>query len=431
MATVLIVGSGAREHALGHALSEAAGTHRLVFLPGNAGTAALGRNVEGSVLDTARIVEVARECGANLVVIGPEAPLVAGAVDALEAALIPAFGPTQACAALEGSKIFMKEILRDAGIRTAPFRVFDQADEAERYAQSENRPLVVKADGLCAGKGVVVATSADEAVEAIDRMMRRHEFGAAGARVVIEDLVPGEEASFHVVTDGRNYVTLAPAQDHKRVFDGDRGPNTGGMGAYAPAPIVTPQIHETVCREVVEPLLRTMQERGLTFRGVLFAGLMIHDGVPWVLEFNVRFGDPETSVILPLHSGDLYELLASSARGSLVAAPRAATPSAGAALAVVMAAEGYPGAVVTGDAIAGLDAVVAHRPATVLHAGTRHDGDAIVTSGGRVLVVVARGDSLTAAHDSAYRAVDAIAWRGEHHRRDIGARALGPKSSLQ
>ncbi len=426
MANVLILGSGAREHALGTVLRD----HSVAFLPGNAGTRALGENVAGDPANAAHVVRVARERKIELVVVGPEAPLCAGVVDALSEAGILAFGPSRAGAALEGSKVFMKDVLARAGVPTAAHRVFSDAAEASAYVREANRPLVVKADGLCAGKGVVVATSTSEALDAVQRMLEAREFGDAGARIVIEELLPGEEASFHAITDGERYVCLAPAQDHKRIFEGDRGPNTGGMGAYAPAPVVTAAIHAQVCREIIEPTLAELRKRGTPFRGVLFAGLMIHEGRASTLEFNVRFGDPETGVILPLLEGDVYALLASCARGSLDES--AVRIREGAALGVVLAAEGYPGKVTSGDVIAGLDAfdpenADARPHAQVLHAGTRAEGEKVLTAGGRVLLVVGQGESLQNARDAAYRRVASIAWRGQQLRRDIGHRVLGSR----
>ena len=411
------MGSGAREHALATALS----AHDLVIAPGNGGTARLGRNVDVAVTDVAGLVALAERERVSLVVIGPEAPLTLGLVDALTERSIPAFGPSRIAAQLEGSKAFMKEFLRRHQIPTAEFVVFTDADEAKAHVRAAGRPLVVKADGLCAGKGVVVASSTDEALDAIERMMVAREFGAAGSTVVIEELLRGDEASFHVVCDGTRGVALVAAQDHKRVFDGDKGPNTGGMGAYAPAPIVTASVHEEVMRTVVEPTLRGMAAEGMPFRGVLFVGLMIERGTPRVLEFNVRFGDPETTVLVPMLDGDWLELLEGSARGDL--SHFTAGTKAGAALAVVMAAEHYPAKPTTGDRIEGLDLPVPDG-AFVLHAGTRAEGDAVVTSGGRVLTVGAHGASLEAARSVAYEAVSRITWRGEHHRTDIGHRAL-------
>jgi phosphoribosylamine--glycine ligase len=423
---VVVIGGGAREHALASALSRA--ECEVVVVPGNAGTGA--REPGERVDDVGALVATCGRLGAELVVVGPELPLTLGVVDALEAAGIPAFGPRKAAARLEASKAFMKRFCMRHGVPTAAFEVFDDAGAAEAHVARAGRPLVVKADGLAAGKGVVVAKDAAEAKDAIDRFMRKRELGDAGATVVIEEVLPGEEASFHVVCDGERYVALAAAQDHKRACDGDRGPNTGGMGAYAPAPIVTPEVREQVLRTIVEPTLAGMKEEGAPFRGVLFVGLMI-DGrgaVPRVLEFNVRFGDPETSVLVPLLEPAQWKaLLLGAARGDLRPALESlarATPEDRHALCVVMASEGYPGKPRTGDAIAGLDAPLAPG-AYVFHAGTaaRPDG-AIVTAGGRVLTVGGCASSLKEAAALAYGAVARIHWDGEHHRRDIGHRAL-------
>jgi phosphoribosylamine--glycine ligase len=417
---ILIVGSGAREHALATALHD----HELVIAPGNGGTARLGRNVNVSVTDVSGLVALAERERVDLVVIGPEAPLTLGLVDALAAKSIPAFGPSRAASRLEGSKAFMKEFLKRHSIPTAAFAVFEDAEKAKAHVRAAGRPLVVKADGLAAGKGVVVAASCDEALLAIDRMMVAREFGDAGTTVVIEEILPGEEASFHVVCDGTRAIPLVAAQDHKRVSDGDRGPNTGGMGAYAPAPVVTEAVHEIVMRTVVEPTLRGMAMEGTPFRGVLFVGLMIEAGVPRVLEFNVRFGDPETAVLVPMLDGDWLALLDGAARGDL--SKVTAGTKSGAALAIVMAAEGYPAKPSVGDRIEGLDAELADG-AFVFHAGTAAEGDATVTAGGRVLAVGAYGASFAAARDVAYLAVSHIHWRGEHHRKDIGHRAMATR----
>jgi len=419
-ARIVIVGSGAREHALGAAL--AARGHSIVTAPGNAGTEAVGRNAPVRADDIGGLVDLAVTERADLVVVGPELPLTLGLVDALAARGVPAFGPTRAAARLEGSKAFMKQFCKRHGIPTAGFTVFDDADAAERHVRAARRPLVVKADGLAAGKGVVVAETVDEACAAIDRFARKRELGEAGATVVLEERLPGEEASFHVVCDGERTVWLAPAQDHKRVGDGDRGPNTGGMGAYAPAPVVTAEVHARVMTEIVTPTLSGMAVEGAPFRGVLFVGLMIEAGVPRVLEYNVRFGDPEATVLVPTYDGDWLELLHAAARGDLSGIP--SRPASGAALSVVMAAEGYPGRPRTGDRIEGLGAALPPG-AFVRHAGTARASDgSIVTSGGRVLAVGAHAPTLEDAARRAYDAVGGIRWAGEHHRRDIGRRAL-------
>ena len=421
MKRILIVGGGSREHALGAGISGGgAGNAELLFAPGNAGTAEIGTNHHVAIGDVAGLVALAVAEKVDLVVVGPELPLTLGLVDRLAEKGIAAFGPSQAAARLEGSKAFMKEICKKAGAPTADFAVFTNAEEAKRYAQ---RPLVVKADGLCAGKGVVVASSVEETHDAIDRMITKRELGDAGATVVLEELLPGEEASFHVVCDGTRAIPLVAAQDHKRVFDGDKGPNTGGMGAYAPAPVVTPVVAAEVMTKIVEPVLRVMKEEGTPFRGVLFVGLMIEDGVPRVLEFNVRFGDPETTVLVPMLDGDWLALLEGAAKGDL----SSFTPKtrAGAALAVVMASEKYPATPVTGDVISGLDDVASMQDTRVYHAGTKYAESSVFTAGGRVLTVSAHAPTLAEARTKAYAAVAKISWRGEHHRQDIGHRALG------
>jgi phosphoribosylamine--glycine ligase len=419
-AHVLVVGGGAREHAFASALS--ASGHRVTTAPGNAGTAAVGDNADVKADDVEGLVALAVRLGVDLVFVGPELPLTHGLVDALQARGVRAFGPSRAAAQLEASKAFMKRFCARHGIPTAGFEVFTDADAAERHVRSLGRPLVVKADGLAAGKGVVVPATVDETCAAIDRMLRTREFGPAGATVVLEELLPGEEASFHVVCDGTRGIPLVAAQDHKRVFDGDRGPNTGGMGAYAPAPLVTAEVQARVMREIVEPTLAGMAAEGTPFRGVLFVGLMIERGVPRVVEFNVRFGDPEATVLVATYDGDWFELLDASARGDVSGI--ALRPARGAALAVVMAAEGYPASPRTGDRIEGLGGPIPDG-GFVLHAGTSRGADgAVVTSGGRVLAVGARASTLEQASAVAYGLVARIHWRGEHHRRDIGHRAL-------
>jgi phosphoribosylamine--glycine ligase len=419
-ARVLIVGGGSREHALATAV--ATGGHEVMAAPGNAGTALLGRNFPVAADDIARLTTLAVDERADLVVVGPEVPLSLGIVDALTARGIRAFGPSRAAAQLEGSKVFMKRFCERHAIPTAPFAVFEDADAAERHLRATNRPLVVKADGLAAGKGVVVPADVDEACAAVDRIMRKREFGEAGRAVVLEERLGGEEASFHVVCDGTRAVVLAPAQDHKRVGDGDTGPNTGGMGAYAPAGIVDAALRERVMREIVHPTLEGMAAEGAPFRGALFVGLMIDRGQPMVLEYNVRFGDPETTVLVPTYGGDWFELLDGAVRGDL--GEHESDLCRGAALAVVMAAEGYPARVRTGDPIEGLEGPFP-AGAFVMHAGTARGSDgAVVTAGGRVLAVGGHAATLEEAARIAYDAVGRIRWPGEHHRRDIGRRAL-------
>jgi phosphoribosylamine--glycine ligase len=422
-ARVVVVGSGAREHALSAAMASRG--HEVIIAPGNAGTESIGRNVSVPAEDVVGLVELAVSERADLVVVGPELPLTLGIADALAARGVRVFGPTKAAARLEGSKAFMKRFCERHGIPSAPFAVFEDADSAEKYVRAappSRRPPVVKADGLAGGKGVVVPETVEEACAAIDRIMRKREFGEAGRTVVLEERLVGEEASFHAVCDGTRALALAPAQDHKRVGDGDEGPNTGGMGAYASAPIVDRDVHQRVMRQIVEPTIAAMAAEGMPFRGVLFVGLMIDRGEPRVLEYNVRFGDPEATVLIPTYAGDWFELLDAAARGDL-ADVRAPAPS-GAALSVVMAAAGYPGKPRIGDRIEGLDAPLP-AGAFVRHASTTRAPDgSVVTNGGRVLVVGASALTLEAAARIAYDAVDRIHWTGEHHRRDIGRRAL-------
>ncbi len=416
---VLVVGGGSREHAIAHTLQ---GEGATVFVaPGNAGTASFATNVALSATDLPAVVAAAKTHAVDLVVVGPEGPLVAGLADALRDAGIPTFGPSGAAARLEASKIFMKEFLARHAIPTAAFAVFDDAAKATAHLEQLGRPLVVKADGLAAGKGVVVPKTVDEAVEAVKAFMIERVHGEAGARIVLEDFLPGEEASFHVLCDGERYVALPAAQDHKRVRDLDEGPNTGGMGAYAPAPVVTEAVKAKVLARVVEPTLKGMAAEGHPFRGVLFVGLMVEDGEARVLEFNVRFGDPETCVLMPIFRGHWRTLLLGAATGALPAELPAPRPVH--ALGVVMAAEGYPEKVTTGDAIDGLEDDAAGE-AIVHHAGTRLHEGRVVTSGGRVLCVTAEGATLEEARDRAYARVATVRFRGEHHRSDIGARAL-------
>lgn len=412
---ILVVGSGAREHALAWRFArEGAEVH---VAPGNGGTAAIATNH-----DDDDVVALARRLEVALVVVGPEAPLVGGLVDRLEDASILAFGPRRESARLEGSKIFSKQLMRRAGVPTADFEVFDDPDAADAYIRKAARPLVVKADGLAAGKGVTVAQTPDEALDAIDRIMRRRAFGDAGAQVLVEECMVGPEVSYHVVADGERYVPLAPAQDHKRAYDGDRGPNTGGMGAYSPPPIVTPEIERSILSRVVEPTLAQMSREGHPFKGALFVGLMIVEGEPKVLEYNVRFGDPETECLMTRWGGSAIDLFSKAARGDLgELKPQWDAP---ASLCVVMASGGYPGSYEKGKAIRGIDEAEQLQGVTVFQAGTRREGDRLVTNGGRVLCVTATGDSILQAQQRAYAGTACIRFEGQMLRTDIGARAL-------
>ena len=417
---VLVVGSGAREHSLVWKIAQDPGV-TVIAAPGNAGIAEIARTFPVDVEDPAAIVALAQQEGADFVVVGPEAPLVAGAVDALRAVGIEAFGASKAAARLEGSKAFSKEFMARHGVPTAGFRIFTDADEAEAYVRAAGRPLVVKADGLAAGKGVVVATSTEEAVEAIDSIMRKKAFGPAGDKVVIEETLRGQEVSYHVVSDGKTYVRMAPAQDHKRVFDGDKGPNTGGMGAYSPPPVFTAEVDEKVLARVVEPTLRGMASEGTPFQGALFVGLMIENGEPMVLEYNTRFGDPECESIMTRWKGSVLPLLQGAVRGTL----DAVTPvwEAPASLCVVLAAGGYPGTIEKGREITGLDEAAKVPNVTVFHAGTAKKDGKFVTSGGRVLTITAIGADVDEAAERAYRVVDLVGFENRQVRRDIGHHA--------
>ncbi len=420
MTRVLIVGAGAREHALGWRLSRDPGVE-IIGAPGNAGLAAIGRTVPVDPTDAAAVVALAQRESADLVVVGPEAPLVAGVVDALREQGIDAFGPDKEGARLEGSKIFSKEFMARHRIPTAGFQVFDDADEAVRYIEDAQRPLVVKADGLAAGKGVIVASDTEEAVAGVHRIMRERAFGDAGDRIVVEECLVGQEVSYHVVSDGQRFVPLAPAQDHKRAFDGDRGPNTGGMGAYSPPPVVDAEVEQKILDRVIEPTLSGMASDGRPFRGALFVGLMIVDGEPLVLEYNTRFGDPECQTLVTRWKGSLMPLIAGSAKGDF--GGLALEWEAPASLCVVLASGGYPGTYEKGKVIHGLDSASALDRVTVFHAGTALDGDRVVTSGGRVLSVTAIGDSIDEAAERAYEAAALIDFDGKQLRHDIGWRA--------
>jgi phosphoribosylamine--glycine ligase len=424
---VLVIGSGGREHALARRLAAGPDATSLFVLPGNGGTEGGARNVPISVNETAKIVDFAASEGIDLAVIGPEAPLVAGLSDALRQRGVPVFGPSAAAARIEGSKAFMKRFCARHQIPTSPFEVFERdPDGAARYIRGRGRPVVVKADGLCAGKGVVVASDPDEAERAARAMLSGSAFGDAGRTIVVEDRIDGPEASVHAICDGERFFVLPAIQDHKRIGEGDLGPNTGGMGAYGPAPLVTAEVEKRIVETILAPSLAGFAEEGIPFIGALFAGIIFTPaGDPILLEYNVRFGDPETEVLMDLVDGDLFAALAAAAQGALD--PAMLTRSERHAMAVVLAAEGYPAEVTTGDRIEGLEQAALVEGARVLHAGTRRHADgSIVTSGGRVLVVTASGVTLRAARDRAYEAASRISFRGMQLRRDIGHRALRP-----
>ena len=421
---VLVIGGGGREHALAWKLAQSPRVHEVIVAPGNAGTAREPkcRNVDVSATNVAQLLQLALDEEIALTVVGPEGPLVKGVVDVFRAAGQRIFGPTRAAAQLEGSKAFAKDFLARHRIPTAYYQVFDDMALALEHVRDVGAPIVIKADGLAAGKGVIVAMTLDEAEAAIRDMLGGNAFGDAGSRVVIEEFLEGEEASFISMVDGEHALPMATSQDHKRVGDGDTGPNTGGMGAYSPAPVVTPEVHARVMREVVEPTVRGMIEDGMPFTGFLYAGLMIDaSGAPRVIEFNVRFGDPETQPVLLRLRSDLTVLLDHAIDGTLDDAVADWDPRP--ALGVVMAAGNYPGTPRAGDVISGLDTVLPEG-AKVFHAGTTLENGRVITSGGRVLCATALGSSVAAAQRLAYHAVDAIHWDGEFHRHDIGWRAI-------
>jgi phosphoribosylamine--glycine ligase len=420
---VLIVGGGGREHALAWKCASATRVAEVLVAPGNAGTAAEARvrNVDVAPEDISALLDLAQRERVDLTIIGPEAPLVAGIVDAFAAAGLRCFGPRRACAQLEGSKAFAKEFLRRHRIPTARAATFTRGNFDHEWLRAQRTPLVVKASGLAAGKGVVIAASAEEALAAVDAMFAGR-FGAAGREVVIEEFLAGEEASFIVVADGTHILPLATSQDHKRLADGDNGPNTGGMGAYSPAPLVTSALHRRIMREVIEPTVQGLAADGLKYTGFLYAGLMIAaDGTPNVLEFNCRLGDPEAQPILMRLQSDLTALCEAALAGQLDTV--SAQWDARAALGVVMAAAGYPGPVRQGDAIGGLEQA-ARLPGKIFHAGTRLESGRVLTSGGRVLCAVGLGTDIAAAQRQAYALVDRVHWPGAQYRRDIGFRAL-------
>ncbi|GGH11956.1 phosphoribosylamine--glycine ligase [Alsobacter metallidurans] len=419
---ILLIGSGGREHALAWKLAQSPRCEKLFIAPGNPGTAQCGENVVVDVTDHKAVVDFCRLIGVKFVVVGPEAPLVAGIVDDLKAAGIVAFGPERVAAQLEGSKSYTKEMCREAGVPTAAFARFTEPAPAKDYIRAQGAPIVVKADGLAAGKGVVVAATVAEAEAAID-MMFSGGLGAAGEEVVIEECMVGEEASFFALVDGERALALASAQDHKRVGDGDTGPNTGGMGAYSPAPVVTDAVAARVMAEIIEPTVATMKRRGAPFRGVLFAGLMITAEGPKLIEYNCRFGDPECEVLMPRLQGDLVELLLATAEGRL--GDVSVGWSREAALTVVMAARGYPAKPETGTPIRGIEAAEALEGVRVFHAGTKAQPDgSLVASGGRVLAVTALGATVAEAQKRAYDGVARIDWPGGFNRTDIGWRAV-------
>lgn len=421
---VLIIGGGGREHALGWKAAQSSQVNTVFLAPGNAGTAEEDKlvNVDISAEDVPALLTFAQQNHIELTIVGPEAPLVLGVVDAFTEHGLNIFGPTQAAAQLEGSKAFTKDFLARHTIPTGSYQTFTDIEPAIDYVQKQGAPIVVKADGLAAGKGVIVAMTVEEATDAIKDMLAGNAFGEAGSRVVIEEFLTGEEASFIVMVDGKNILPFATSQDHKRVGDGDTGPNTGGMGAYSPAPVVTPEIHQRIMQEVIIPTVEGMASEGNPYSGFLYAGLMISaEGEPKVIEYNCRFGDPETQPIMLRMQSDLVELCLTAVAGKLDSA--SIEFDSRAAVGVVLAAGGYPASYPKGDVITGLQQA-AKQDGKVFHAGTKIVDDQVTTNGGRVLCATALGNTVTQAQQNAYKIVNQISWNKMFHRNDIAYRAI-------
>ncbi|MBT9385597.1 phosphoribosylamine--glycine ligase [Pseudooceanicola sp. CBS1P-1] len=419
---ILILGGGGREHALAWAAKQNPKCDKLIVAPGNAGIAAIAECAALDVEDGAAVVAFVEENAIDFVIIGPEAPLAAGVADALREAGVSCFGPSKAAARLEASKGFTKEICDAAGAPTAGYARFDEAAAAKAYIEAQGAPIVVKADGLAAGKGVIVAMDVETALAAIDDMFGG-EFGSAGAEVVIEEFMEGEEASYFILCDGETALPIGTAQDHKRVFEGDEGPNTGGMGAYSPAPVLSDAIAERAMQEIILPTLAEMKTRGTPYQGVLYAGFMIKDGQARLVEYNCRFGDPECQVLMMRLGAQALDLLLAAAEGRLAGVQ--VNWAEDHAMTVVMAAEGYPGAYAKGTEIRGLDSLPETAQQICFHAGTKADGGRVLANGGRVLNLTARGATLQEARDRAYALAEGIDWPEGFLRRDIGWRVLG------
>ena len=423
---VFVIGSGGREHALVWKLANDSSKPTVFCAPGNAGTGTLATNVPITGSDTKKLLAWALENRPDLTVVGPEAPLCEGLVDMFTRHGLRVFGPVQAAARLEGSKVFSKDVMEAAGVPTAKAKRFTDASSALQYVKNEPLPLVIKADGLAAGKGVIICLSLDQAVQAIEDILVKKTLGSAGASILIEECLIGEEASILALVDGKNIVMLASAQDHKRIFDHDEGPNTGGMGAYSPAPVVTADLWPIIKEQVFERTLEELRRRDIVYKGVLYAGIMLTRQGPKVLEFNCRFGDPETQAILPRLEGDLIPALEACIDGRLSESMIRWKPEA--CVCVVMAAGGYPGAYESGKIIDGLEAASSMNQVVVFHAGTQQAEGNIVTAGGRVLGVTALGSTLPAAVDLVYRATSKIKFEKAQYRHDIAGRALGKKA---
>ena len=419
---VLVVGGGGREHALVWKLSQSPRVDKIYCAPGNAGISEIAECIDIKSDNFEGLLDFVKYNWIDLTVVGPEVPLSEGIVDAFVKEERIIFGPDKAGAQLEGSKQFAKDFMQKYGIPTAEYKTFSSYLQAEEYVRLKGAPIVVKADGLAAGKGVIVAETVEEATDALKLIMKDSAFGDAGSKVIVEQCLKGEEASFMILTDGKTVVPLATSQDHKQIFDGDKGPNTGGMGAYSPAPIVTDEMSSEVMKTIIDPIMKGLERERINFKGVIYVGLMICDGKPNVLEFNVRFGDPEAQPILSRLDCDLFDLLKATAEGRLDEID--VTWKEGASICVVLASKGYPGSYQKGDAIKGLDAFKKNDDVVVFHAGTTFNNGEVVTSGGRVLGVTALGDDIKSAQVKAYNAIEKINFDGMQFRKDIGDKAF-------
>jgi len=419
---VLVIGSGGREHALVWKLLQSPRVDKVYCAPGNAGISEIAECIDIKPDDIEALLDFVKYNWIDLTVVGPEVPLTAGVVDAFIKEERTIFGPDKKGARLEGSKIFAKDFMRKYGIPTAEYKTFTSYLRAEEYVRLKGTPIVIKADGLAAGKGVIVAETFDEAREALKMIMRDRAFGDAGKKVLIEKCLKGEEASFMILTDSRTVVPLATSQDHKRIFDGDKGPNTGGMGAYSPAPLVTKALEKNIMKKIVDPMMKGLKKERINYRGVIYVGVMVCDGKPYVLEYNVRFGDPEAQPILSRLDSDFFDLLRATAEGRLREIKVSWKDEA--AVCVVLSSKGYPGPYEKGKTIKGLDSFKHDKKVVVFHAGTGIKAGKVVTAGGRVLGVTALGSDIEAAKDNAYKAVEKISFSGMHYRKDIADKAI-------
>jgi phosphoribosylamine---glycine ligase len=419
---VLVIGGGGREHALVWKIAKSPRVSKVYCAPGNAGISEQATLVPIKANDLKGLLEFALKEKIDLTVVGPEDPLTQGIVDLFESKGLFIFGANKKAAEIEGSKAYAKQVMKKYHIPTAFYEIFDNPKEAVKYIRKQGAPIVVKADGLAAGKGVIICKTVEEAIQSVEKIMGEKIFGEAGDRVVIEEYLVGEEASYIAFTDGKAILPMASSQDHKSVFDGDQGPNTGGMGAYSPAPVVTEEVHERIIEKILRPIIYGMEEEGRTYQGVLYAGLMIHEGHPKVLEFNARFGDPETQPVLMRMKGDVVPILEACMKGTL--SQHRIEWDHRPSVCVVMASKGYPGNYEKGKVISGLEEVSKMEGAFVFHAGTTLKGDQMITNGGRVLGVTGLGEDIPRAIERTYQAVKKISWDGVHYRTDIGQKAL-------